>query len=298
MALMLSIVAEGLQPGSVNSPVVLKDSGGVIGRAAACAVVLPDPSSWISSRHCSVERRGGAWELIDTSTNGTTVNGHRISVPHILAEGDVIGVGGYRLTVAMGKGGTAQMAATHADSRGSDAAGRLLAAAGVAPTAVTVSDAALLASAGGLLRQLTRGTAALAANRAKARYELGARGGAGTDADNMLLVAGAPEAILAKLLMAPPAEAGAQVAAALRAIDNHQRATLQAMQIALRATLDKLSPAAISRVAGGDDAARWRAYEAAFVGASSDTGFIELFARELGAAYERLENPSGAAKSG
>ena len=268
MALMLSIRSDSLAHGPVPAAVQVDEAGLAIGRAAGCGLVLPDPSSWISSRHCTIERRGASWLLTDTSTNGTMVNGQRIAAPHVLAPGDVIGIGAYRLAVGSGNGTVAQPAAAAA-----------MAEMGDVPTR--------------LLKQLVAGTAALAANRAKARRELGVRGGAGSAADNVLLAGGAADAILAKLLAVPPAEAGAQVAGALRAIDNHQRATLQAMQVALKATLEKLSPAAIARVTGGDEAAKWRAYEAAFSGAASDAGFVELFARELGAAYARLEKTPG-----
>lgn len=268
MALMLSIRSDSAAHGPVPPSMQVGDAGLAIGRAAGSGLVLPDPSSWVSSRHCTIERRGGSWLLTDTSTNGTMVNGQRIGAPHVLAEGDVIGIGAYRMAVSMS---------------------------GVAGGA-TVAQPAIVADGdvpGRLLRQLLAGTAVLAANRAKARRELGVRGGS-AGAENVLLAGGTPDAMLAKLLAAPPAEAGSQVAGALRAIDNHQRATLQAMQVALRATLDKLSPAAIGRVTGGDEAAKWRAYEAAFAGAASDAGFVELFARELGAAYERLEKtPAG-----
>lgn len=289
MILKLTTSSTGPAEGPIPAPLVIDRRGAAIGRAAQCDIVLPDSANWISSRHCTIEWRAGAYLLTDTSTNGTIVNGERLSAPHILGHGDTIAIGNYRLQaqIASAAAASSQGAGSPASTGGAaEAATRLLQAAGLARGDVSLSDAAVLTAAGALLRQLTAGTAVLAQQRAKARKELGLAVTA--DPGNPLLSGAAPAAILSQLLGAAPKAAADQTATALRTIDAHQRAALQAMQGALRSTLDSISPGAIRKRVGGDDAALWRAYEAAFSDSGTDSRFVETFARELAAAYERV----------
>lgn len=46
-------------------------SGGTVGRANDCTLVLPDPERVTSSIHARIEFSAGSFELVDTSTNGT-----------------------------------------------------------------------------------------------------------------------------------------------------------------------------------------------------------------------------------
>jgi hypothetical protein len=63
-----------------------------IGRAAHNLVVLPD--TFVSSQHALIFLKEGRRVLRDRgSTNGTLVNGHRISGDHLLRDGDQIMVG-------------------------------------------------------------------------------------------------------------------------------------------------------------------------------------------------------------
>lgn len=63
-----------------------------IGRAAHNLVVLPD--SFVSSQHAIIFLKEGRRVLRDRgSTNGTLVNGHRITGDHILRDGDQITLG-------------------------------------------------------------------------------------------------------------------------------------------------------------------------------------------------------------
>ena len=48
--------------------------GGTIGRSVESDWVLPDPQRYVSSRHCTIDFRGGCYYVIDTSTNGVYVN--------------------------------------------------------------------------------------------------------------------------------------------------------------------------------------------------------------------------------
>jgi hypothetical protein len=66
--------------------------GLVIGRALACDVTIED--SYASGRHARLYDRDGRVYLEDlNSTNGTYVNGARVSAQHLLHPGDVIRIG-------------------------------------------------------------------------------------------------------------------------------------------------------------------------------------------------------------
>lgn len=72
--------------------------GDVIGRDAACAVVIDDEE--ISRRHARLLAKGEGLAIEDLgSANGTFVNGDRISSPTELRGGDSVAVGGVTLTV-------------------------------------------------------------------------------------------------------------------------------------------------------------------------------------------------------
>jgi pSer/pThr/pTyr-binding forkhead associated (FHA) protein len=67
----------------------------VIGREAGCDVVLTGRS--VSRRHAEVLASPKGYIVVDTSTNGTFVNGDRVEGQHLLARGDVIQCGEYEL---------------------------------------------------------------------------------------------------------------------------------------------------------------------------------------------------------
>ena len=103
MSLTLSIRnADRLENGSPLS-LVLDQRGAVIGRAATADWSLPDPSLYISSRHCEVRFAEGRYELIDRSTNGTFLLGDpaRLPGPHLLGAGDVFLVGRFEIAAAL-----------------------------------------------------------------------------------------------------------------------------------------------------------------------------------------------------
>lgn len=71
----------------------------LIGRGAGADVRLPDPS--VSTRHATIEQRGGRYVIVDHgTTNGTHVQGARIvpERPKALRDGDRIDVGAFVLT--------------------------------------------------------------------------------------------------------------------------------------------------------------------------------------------------------
>ncbi|WP_102224479.1 type VI secretion system-associated FHA domain protein TagH [Acidimangrovimonas sediminis] len=75
-----------------------------VGRDPTMDWTLPDDQRFISSRHFEVRFDRGAYMLVDTSTNGTFVNGASIRVrsPHRLEPGDRLQVGQYLISVALG----------------------------------------------------------------------------------------------------------------------------------------------------------------------------------------------------
>jgi predicted component of type VI protein secretion system len=263
----------------------------VIGRAPGTDWTLPDERATVSARHCEIDYRGGAYLVADTSTNGTWVNGRRLAGPHQLSDGDVIRIGPYEVAASLIAEGAAtptampaQVAASPVNDAG--AVEQLLRAAGVNRSELPGGDAEILAAAGALLREMAAGTVMLLERRARARKELGAA----ADADAAGNPLHHPGPALPRLLRAPPAGASPPeraVAAAFADLHAHQLATLKAMQGAMKATLDRLSPAAIRvRGQGKDDAALWQDYERAFT--AGDDGFVETFTREFRQAYEAL----------
>jgi pSer/pThr/pTyr-binding forkhead associated (FHA) protein len=83
------VMESGPQPGQIFE---LSRGTISIGRDPGNQVVIDDPQ--VSRQHARITPQGGLMVLEDLgSTNGTTVNGLRISAPHTLAHGDEIGFG-------------------------------------------------------------------------------------------------------------------------------------------------------------------------------------------------------------
>jgi hypothetical protein len=67
-------------------------SGAVIGRSRECDIVIDDAN--VSRKHAELRPRGGSWVLQDLgSTNGTSLNGRRLTGAEVLKSGDEIEVG-------------------------------------------------------------------------------------------------------------------------------------------------------------------------------------------------------------
>jgi transcriptional regulator with GAF, ATPase, and Fis domain len=78
-----------------------------IGSAASNDLVLIDPT--ISRFHCSIQREGGSWRIVDTgSTNGTRVDGVRILSAELEAQA-VLVVGDSRLRIRPDRGESASL---------------------------------------------------------------------------------------------------------------------------------------------------------------------------------------------
>lgn len=72
-----------------------------LGRDAYLDWTLPDPSRFISGKHCEVRYQDGDYVLYDVSRNGTFLNGsdRRMHGPHVLSTGDRILIGDYIVRV-------------------------------------------------------------------------------------------------------------------------------------------------------------------------------------------------------
>jgi type VI secretion system FHA domain protein len=184
------------------------------------------------------------------------------------------------------------------------AAQAFLAGAGINPAGLKTNPAAALETGGALLRRLVAGLSIMLEARARAKAQLGAqntmfefRG------NNPLKFARTPEQALLQLINPPERgfmEPERAVEDAFKDLQAHQMATLSAMQGALRATLARFSPQAIRDRAekrgilskilpNAREAAMWQAYEKEFEGVArgSDEAFMDVFAKEFKAAYEK-----------
>jgi pSer/pThr/pTyr-binding forkhead associated (FHA) protein len=63
----------------------------VFGREAGCDIVVPNKD--VSRRHAEIMATPQGYVLVDSSTNGTFVNGERIEMQRVLARADVVRVG-------------------------------------------------------------------------------------------------------------------------------------------------------------------------------------------------------------
>lgn len=107
MTLRLSVVSEhGIRLGQ-NSTKVFGVHGGTIGRATDNAWILPDPERYLSGKHARIDFRAGTYVLVDTSSNGTYVNGSQVPIgkyhDYVLKDGDYVRLGEYELLVSIDK---------------------------------------------------------------------------------------------------------------------------------------------------------------------------------------------------
>src|ERR1700761_3200874 len=107
MTLRLSVVSEhGIRLGQ-NSTKVFGVHGGTIGRGTDNAWILPDPDRYLSGKHVRIDFRSGSYILVDTSSNGTYINGAQVPLgkyhDYVLRDGDYLRVGEYELLVSIDK---------------------------------------------------------------------------------------------------------------------------------------------------------------------------------------------------
>ncbi len=98
MELVLKIENETSLPDGGPISIAIQGTRGIdIGRDQYLDWTLPDPSRFISGKHCEVRWHDGAYWLHDVSTNGTFLDGAdgRLKAPHKLRNGDRFSIGHY-----------------------------------------------------------------------------------------------------------------------------------------------------------------------------------------------------------
>jgi type VI secretion system protein len=105
MALRLRIVSEHAGRLGNQASKVFSVHGGTIGRGNDNAWILPDPERYLSGKHARVDFRAGTYLLVDTSSNGTYVNGAQVPLgkfhEYVLKDGDYIRIGEYEMLVSI-----------------------------------------------------------------------------------------------------------------------------------------------------------------------------------------------------
>ena len=106
MELVLTVVQAPPDTQSQNQKYVLTTAGGTIGRAETSACHLPCPDRVVSSQHAAIQYQGGQFCLVDTSKNGTELNGSPAPKAEgaPLTNGDIIQCGRFQLSVTLSSG--------------------------------------------------------------------------------------------------------------------------------------------------------------------------------------------------
>src|SRR5271170_2359234 len=107
MALRLRVVSEHSTRLGAQSTKVFGVHGGTVGRATDNEWILPDPERYLSGKHARIDFRAGVYVLVDTSSNGTYVNGAQVPLgkyhDYPLKDGDYVRLGEYELLVSIDK---------------------------------------------------------------------------------------------------------------------------------------------------------------------------------------------------
>jgi len=108
MPLELKIVSEHADLVGDDAVREFHESGGTIGRSLHNDWILPDPDRFISSRHATIDFKGGIYYLADTSSNGVYVNNEMEPIgngnPRRLFDGDRLRMGDFEFTVSIDSG--------------------------------------------------------------------------------------------------------------------------------------------------------------------------------------------------
>jgi type VI secretion system protein len=108
MTLRLSVVSEHAIRLGERSTKVFGVHGGTIGRGTDNAWILPDPERYLSGKHVRIDFRAGTYVLVDTSSNGTYINGAQVPLgkyhDYVLKDGDYVRLGEYEMLVSIDKG--------------------------------------------------------------------------------------------------------------------------------------------------------------------------------------------------
>jgi type VI secretion system protein len=107
MALRLRVVSEHSTRLGPRGTKIFGVHGGSIGRSSDNEWILPDPERYLSGKHARVDFRAGTYVLVDTSSNGTYINGAQVPLgkyhDYQLKDGDYIRLGEYELLVSIDK---------------------------------------------------------------------------------------------------------------------------------------------------------------------------------------------------
>jgi type VI secretion system protein len=107
MALRLRVVSDHAARLGEQSTKVFGVHGGTIGRSTDNEWILPDPERYLSGKHMRIDFRAGAYVLVDTSSNGTYINGAQVPLgkfhDYQLRDGDYVRLGEYELLVSIDK---------------------------------------------------------------------------------------------------------------------------------------------------------------------------------------------------
>jgi type VI secretion system protein len=107
MALRLRVVSEHSSRLGALATKVFGVHGGTIGRATDNDWILPDPERYLSGKHARIDFRAGTFVLVDTSSNGTYVNGAQVPLgkyhDYVLKDGDYVRLGEYEFLVSIDK---------------------------------------------------------------------------------------------------------------------------------------------------------------------------------------------------
>lgn len=108
MALQITLVKA---PGKVSvsrTTHTFNEQGGSLGRGESNTWVLPDPEKFLSSCHCQILCEANSYYIVDTSTNGTFLNGSPEpvgkGVKTLLGDGSYFELGEYRFSVKYTQG--------------------------------------------------------------------------------------------------------------------------------------------------------------------------------------------------
>ncbi len=102
--------------------VEVKGRGLDIGRDAHLDWTLPDPSRYVSGKHCEIRYRDNEYWLVDVSTNGTFINGatFRLDAPYRLRDRDRLSIGPYLIAVSIEGGAPAAASPPSLSAPGAD----------------------------------------------------------------------------------------------------------------------------------------------------------------------------------
>jgi type VI secretion system protein len=105
MALRLRVVSEHASRFGDQSTKLFGVHGGTIGRSTDNDWILPDPERYLSGKHARIDFRAGSYVLVDTSSNGTYVNGAQVPLgkyhDYLLKDGDYVRLGEIELLVSI-----------------------------------------------------------------------------------------------------------------------------------------------------------------------------------------------------